>query len=391
MWSGGGGGGLFTSGGGKGLGQAATATAHTAKKRHRTAQNVTGTPGQCYPFALMRRALLPLCLLLAVPALAQTDDDLLAPLTPKKKTPPAAVKVKPKTKPKTGAKTPPAGGDEIAPLVPSTPVTPVAPATPAAPAKGELNIKLAAVNKRARLTIDDGEELTQPWSSKVLPAGEHTVTVRAMGFAPWTRKLTVSPNRLTEVSATLEATAAIVQVTSDVSGAEVVLNGKPAGQAPVELEVPPGTLDVLVRKEGFREAAQSLKVVAGREYPLSVKLQAAAAPTTIVAQPTDRPVVDTELTPSNTSDALTATETVEASEPIYTKWYFWVGAAAVAAAAAAGTYGVVRATRYDPAAQACEGGRPDCLSACVGDIDCSGHLRKTTGALSSAGAGILHF
>ena len=82
MWSGGGGGGLFTSGGGKGLGQAATATAHTAKKRHRTAQNVTGTPGQCYPFALMRRALLPLCLLLAVPALAQTEDDLLSPLPP---------------------------------------------------------------------------------------------------------------------------------------------------------------------------------------------------------------------------------------------------------------------------------------------------------------------
>lgn len=332
----------------------------------------------------MTRALVLALVAFSLPAFAQSDDDLLAPLpgaAAKKKVakPKPKPKVAPSTKPgKPGAKDPIA--DELVPLAPS---------------KGELLVKLAVPNRRAKLTIDDLDEQGAPWAPRSLPVGEHQVTVKALGFAPWSKKVTVTANKTTEVAASLEPVAAVLLVSSDVPGAEVWLNGKSQGSAPVEVEAPVGTAEVAVRKEGYREAAQTLKVVAGKEYPLAVRLQPAAV---AVASPTppvesDRPL-ETSLTPVASTDVTPGvTDTVETSPPIYQRWWFWTGVAVVAAGIATASYFGVKGAQPSQGAQACASvGLPaNCKLRCA-NFDCPDNMKSglwSGGGLE--GAGIIRF
>lgn len=261
--------------------------------------------------------------LMAAPAWGQEDDDL-APLTPKKK--PDGAKPKPKPRP---ARPPVVVKPRPAP----TPDEDLAPLTPL---MGDLVLKLAATSttRRAKVTIDDKDVGTLPVPPQTLSPGEHTVVVRAPGFAWWTRKVTLVGNKPSEVTVTLEATAALVSVTSDSSGAEVLINGKGVGTAPVEeMEVAPGSTTIVVRKDGFAESTQTVKLVAGREYPISVKLGTVPVTPAIVAG-SDRPE-NTNLTPANPDASLGLEASVEPT-PAYKRWYVWAGAAAVVAAVAVG-------------------------------------------------------
>ena len=261
--------------------------------------------------------------LLAGPVFAQDDDELMQ-LGPKKKVDPKA-KPKTKIKPRPPVTRPPvtSNDDELTPLTPS---------------KGDLVLKFApgAAPRRAKVTIDDREIGTLPIGTQSLSAGEHTVAIRAPGHVTWTKKVTVLANKPTEVPVTLEANAALVSVAADTNGAQVLINGKLMGTAPLEdLELPPGATTITVRREGYKDSTQTLKLVAGKEYPISVKLGLpVTAPTEPIAT-TDRPENRDLLPPPNETVGLGTT--LEESPPIYTRWYFWAGAVAVVAAVAVGT------------------------------------------------------
>ncbi len=288
--------------------------------------------------------------LLAGPAFAQDDDDLMQ-LSPKKK-PDAKPKPKPKAKPKANPTRTPvtSNDDELTPLTPQ---------------KGELVLKLAsgAAPRRAKVTIDDREVGTLPIAAQSLSAGEHTVVVRSPGHVTWTKRVVVAANKPTDVLVALEGNAAIVSVNTDTNGAQVMINGKLAGNAPIEeLEVPPGATTITVRKEGYKDSTQTLKLVAGKEYPISVKLGAPAATTAILAT-SDRPE-NTSLVPSPNENVGIETR-VEQSPPLYTRWYFWAGAAAVIAAVAVGTTVGVSASQPKPLGEKAICGNAGCDS-CIG-------------------------
>jgi hypothetical protein len=295
--------------------------------------------------------------LLASPALAQEDDDL-APLTRKKPEAKPKPKPKPSKPPVKPSKPTTASDDDLAPLT---------------PIRGELVIKLAATvtSHRAKVTIDDRDLGALPLGPQSLNTGEHTVTVRAPGFAHWTKKVTVTPNKSTELNVTLEGTAALVSVSSDVQGAEVVINGKGMGMAPIEdLEIAPGNATILVRKDGFRESVQTLKLVAGKEYPLSVKLSSPGATSALVAD-SDRPEVSGNLFPAANTETPISIETTVESTPVYKRWYFWAGGAAVVAAVAAGVFVGVSYSRAKPSEESVVCGAKGC-SGCIGLGTCSG-------------------
>lgn len=288
--------------------------------------------------------------LFAGPAFAQDDDDLM-PLSPTKKKADPKPKPKPKAKPKAPPKQPvTSSDDELTPLTPS---------------KGDLVLKVAgAAPKRAKVTIDDRDVGTLPISSQSLSVGEHTVAIRTPGHATWTKKITIIANKPTEVPVILEANAALVSVSSDTPGAQVVINGKLVGTAPLEeTEIPPGAATISVRKEGYKESTQTLKLIAGKEYPLSVKLGAPITTTTTIIANTDRPE-NPNLVPPPNEDLGLATR-VEESEPIYTKWYFWAGAAAVVAVVAVGSAVAVSGSQQRPLGESAICGPAGCDS-CIG-------------------------
>lgn len=263
---------------------------------------------------------LVLLLALAVPmsALAQDDDDDLAPLAPIGK--PKAAKPKPAkpkpAKPKPAKPAPAAPDDDLAPLAPLA-------------AKGDLTVKVAAGLTGSLLSIDGKEVGALPLPAQSVASGEHTVTVKKAGYAAFVKKVLVAGGKNTEVEAKLTAVAAVLSVTSDVPGAQVLLNGRPIGTVPLkDVEVPAGPAEVAVIKEGFREEAQKINFQLGREYPVVVKFSAPAA--------TDRPLA-TNLTPTATAGDVPLTGvSVAPSEPITSKWYFWAGLAAGAVAIGAG-------------------------------------------------------
>jgi hypothetical protein len=264
------------------------------------------------------RTSLALLIALALPLTAQAqDDDDLAPLAP-------LGKLKPKPKPK--PKPPPAkprpkpatdtggGDDDLAPLAPLA-------------AKGDVNVKVPANLSGAVLSVDGKEVGALPLPPQSISSGEHTITVKKPGYAAFVKKVLVSGGKTLDVDAKLTAVSAVLSVTSDVPGAQVLFNGRAIGTVPLtDVEVPPGPAEVAVYREGFREQAQKINFQLGKEYPIVVKFEAL----------TDRPVAS-KLTPSSTGDGVPITGvSVAPSEPVTSKWYFWAGIVAGAVAIGAG-------------------------------------------------------
>lgn len=254
---------------------------------------------------------------LALPAWAQ-DDDLLAPLPVKEKEAPKEKRNKPKKNKAKPKPVQPAADDDLAPLV---------------QAKTELNIQLATSVKGARLFIDDKEAGTFPTGPKAVTAGEHILQVKRVGYAPLTKKVVAAKGKVTDVTLSIEAVAGVLSVESDLLGAEVWVNDKRVGVTPLrDVEVAPGPIEVRVRKENHRDASEVLTMRAGKDYTLSLTPVAAVAAVTPVP---DRPAGN-GLTPrpafSDPTPLDVPTTQVHSSGPIYERWYFWAGVAAVVAA-----------------------------------------------------------
>ncbi|MDP1826413.1 MAG: PEGA domain-containing protein [Archangium sp.] len=282
-------------------------------------------------------------------AFAQDDDDL-APLAP-------LGKPKPKPKPKPRPRPVPAK-PKPAPIAADDDLAPIAPIL----AKGELSVKAAANLAGSVLSIDGKEVGALPLPPLSVATGEHTVTVKRPGYAAFVKKVLVPGGKTVEVEPKLTATSAVLSVTSDVPGAQVLLNGRSIGVVPLtDVEVPPGPAEIAVIKEGFREESQKINFVVGKEYPIVVKFNAVAS-TTLTASG-DRPV-DTRLTPDGTSGTPVTGVAVAPAEPITSKWYFWAGIAAGAVAIAVGVGVGVGASQPQPLTeyQICgEGGCDGCI------------------------------
>lgn len=245
-------------------------------------------------------------------ALAQ-DDDELAPLSKPAAKPKPAARPKPKPKP-APVKPTQVDDDDLAPLVAS---------------KGDVVIKLPQALSNATVWVDGKSVGTFPVPPQSLAAGEHTVMVKRPGYADFVKKITVAGGKTVELEARLTAVSAFVSVTSDVAGAQVFVNGRLAGVAPItEYEVTAGPAEIVVRKEGFSEDKQKLTLVAGKEYPVTVKFKPGT--TSTVAAVSDRPV-EPALTPTEPTTSVTM-PVVET--PLYQRWYFWAGIAVVAVATA---------------------------------------------------------
>jgi PEGA domain len=277
-------------------------------------------------------SVLALGAVLGFPAWAGDDDDLapLTPVKPKPKPAPAA-HPKPAAPRKTTAPVarPASGDDDLAPL---TPVV----------ARGELGVRLLGGVQGATLLVDGKEVAALPAGRQSLPTGEHTVTVKRLGFAPYTRRLVLGASKAVDLDVRLVPTSAVLSVRCDVPDARVTVNGRKVGQTPLlELEVAPGLLDVVVSHEGYLEEHQRVAASAGRDYPVTLHLTASAPPVAADA-PVERSLTPL---PSLAPGPVAVSEASVASTPLVQRWYFWAGVAVVVVAAAAGTAAAVTAAQ----------------------------------------------
>ena len=273
-----------------------------------------------------------LAVLCALPAHADDWDDV-APLVVKPKQKAPAKKPEPK-KPALDAL-----DDEVAPLTPVAKPKPVV----AAP---QLLLKLNEGVSDATWTLDGKERGAVPAGAVDVPAGEHTVTVRAPGFEDYTERVKATPGATVTVAATLPRTPGILSLTVSPSDAEVLVDGAKVEGNLKRYPLPAGDHILTVRRKGMEGYEEVIAIVAGGQKQLTVKLKPLAAVRGAGDRPEPRKLTPTVAEPSPMDPVVAEAEVDAPREPAwYQRWYVWAGVAAVAAGA---TAAVVVATTPGP-------------------------------------------
>jgi hypothetical protein len=146
---------------------------------------------------------------------------------------------------------------------------------------------------------------TTPLAPVKTNAGRATLEVIAEGFQPFRQDVDLAGGgtQTVEVKLVAKDQSSVLVVQSPTVGAHVDVDGKPAGTAPVDVVVQPGSHAVVVSKDGFDTAETSAVVGTGERKTLTI--------------------------------------TLEGSKPITQKWWFWTGIGVVVVAGAVTTYALL--------------------------------------------------
>ncbi len=133
-------------------------------------------------------------------------------------------------------------------------------------------------NKPSTIEVDGVEAGRTPMAEPLrLVSGAHLVAAVAPGYEPLRREVTLAGQVAQTVTLTLvprESVVAHLTVTALVPGADVLVNGKLAGQTPLpaSVAVSPGDATIEVRRAGYRPATHSVKLDEGASGALAVTL-----------------------------------------------------------------------------------------------------------------------
>jgi hypothetical protein len=130
----------------------------------------------------------------------------------------------------------------------------------------------------ARAIIDGTDMGPVPVDIKDVKAGDHIVQVKAPGFQPSERHVTVTAGGSQIVKFDLNTEvlgdAGLLKVGSNVPEALVFVDGAALGKAPQEKRVSAGDHAVLVRLDGYKQFEQKVRVVAGQPFVVQADLKA---------------------------------------------------------------------------------------------------------------------
>jgi hypothetical protein len=146
----------------------------------------------------------------------------------------------------------------------------------------------------ARVLVRDRVVGVTPLAAPLdLNAGTATVEVDAEGYETYRRdvELAGGTQTLVEVQLVSRKVASFLRVGSTAASAMVSIDGKPIGNAPVEVVVAPGSHRVAVHRDGYDDTESQVVIVAGEHKELTLEPQKSA--------------------------------------PITAKWWFWTGVGVV--------------------------------------------------------------
>ena len=124
----------------------------------------------------------------------------------------------------------------------------------------------------AEVFLDGASIGRAPADRKDLAPGKHFVVVRKQGYAEWTREVDLTVGQAVSLTADLAATGSL-KVLANVAGAEVLIDGAIVGKTPLTLPaVQAGDHLIEVKKQGYLEAKQPLRLEGGEQKVLSAEL-----------------------------------------------------------------------------------------------------------------------
>ena len=131
-------------------------------------------------------------------------------------------------------------------------------------------LKVVSTVPEAEVFIDGAAVGKVPQERKV-SVGDHPVLVRLDGYKQFEQKVRVDAGQTVTVQADLKAVGQL-RILSTPSGANVLINGFPAGKTPLEQEVEVGETVVRVELGGFQPFEQTITIEGGKTKTLSPEL-----------------------------------------------------------------------------------------------------------------------
>ncbi|MGV6807334.1 MAG: PEGA domain-containing protein [bacterium] len=154
------------------------------------------------------------------------------------------------------------------------------------PAWGDLEI----TSEPAGATVTVGGEIrgVTPITTTLLSAGE-SVELKLPGHKRWQQILKVSPGDLLQIpTVQLQPADGLLQVRSQPVNANITVNGRYRGQAPIELELKPGQSHQLkFYRDGYRSVSRTVTLESGVEQTIDVRLVPEVGEMRILTQPAE--------------------------------------------------------------------------------------------------------
>jgi len=149
--------------------------------------------------------------------------------------------------------------------------------SPIEPYEPPTQIMIMSSAPQSTISLDGGPESRQVPTTAVVEPGLHVAQVKAPGYETVTKQVTAVEGRLIVVNIEPKEKPARVWV-KGASGAQIWLNGRPAGQTPLTkpLMVPAGKHQIYVTKKGRTPWARNLTVERGGDVEIDVELPVTA-------------------------------------------------------------------------------------------------------------------
>jgi hypothetical protein len=146
---------------------------------------------------------------------------------------------------------------------------------------------------------------TTPLGPLRVNAGHGSLEVLAEGYYPFQKEVDLPPGGIVTIEAALasKSDSGVMRFESPLVGVAVTLDGKAAGEAPVEVALKAGSHALVMSKAGYEPVKTAVIVAAGDKRSLSFKLEKQA--------------------------------------PVTSKWWFWTVAGAVVLGGVATTYALL--------------------------------------------------
>lgn len=136
-------------------------------------------------------------------------------------------------------------------------------------ARGTVRV-VASVND-AMASIDGGPPAAVPLVRDDVTAGTHFVIVTAPGYADWKKTVSVTPGGIVEVVADMGTAGKLEVSTKGGAPAEVFLNGKLLGPAPLKIDVATGTYRLTVKRADGKLEERDIAIGTGSAVKITAK------------------------------------------------------------------------------------------------------------------------
>ncbi|WP_456365881.1 glucodextranase DOMON-like domain-containing protein [Thermococcus sp.] len=138
----------------------------------------------------------------------------------------------------------------------------------------------------ATVSIDGKDVGTSPVKYYLVPAGNHTITLSMKDYHDYTKTIVVEPEKAITINATLELLPGTITITSNPSGANVYLNGSYKGITPLAFNLAPGTYEVKLTKQDYKNYTTTITLNPGESKTISATLTPAFGYLSVDSSPT---------------------------------------------------------------------------------------------------------